>query len=303
MPTATRFAGINVAASIVEAAAGLLLLVKPGRAFSFCEIRGRAVQSVVQCRVLNCGDRLQCQCLPLLDIKSIGAALSDISSIIRVNLETVKNRIHTACQRAGRGADSVQLVAVTKYAQWPWVEALAQFHQHFGENRPQQLAERSELLPEINWHLIGQLQRNKAKQAVQHAAMIHSVDSVKVLEKVSSVTAEVQHAAEVLLQVNVSGEDAKSGFEPDVVRSEWSRLVQMPNVKVLGFMTMAPATDDEAVIRKVFRDLRLLRDELQAAGDVPLPELSMGMSGDFEIAIEEGSTLVRIGSLLFEGLK
>lgn len=229
--------------------------------------------------------------------------MSDVSSIIRKNLDAVQDRIHAACQRAGRDENSVRLVAVTKYAQWPWVKALAEFHQTFGENRPQQLQERSVLMPEINWHLIGQLQRNKAKLAVEHAAMIHSVDSAKLLERVSSVSSEQHNGSEVLLQVNVSGEDSKSGFTPESLRAEWSDLQQLPNVKIRGLMTMAPATDDEAVIRKVFRDLRTLRDEIQDAHKTALPELSMGMSGDFEIAIEEGATLVRIGSLLFEGLQ
>lgn len=229
--------------------------------------------------------------------------MSDVSSIIRKNLDAVQDRIHAACQRAGRDENSVRLVAVTKYAQWPWVKALAEFHQTFGENRPQQLQERSVLMPEIHWHLIGQLQRNKAKLAVEHAAMIHSVDSAKLLERVSSVSSEQHNGSEVLLQVNVSGEDSKSGFTPESLRAEWSDLQQLPNVKIRGLMTMAPATDDEAVIRKVFRDLRTLRDEIQDAHKTALPQLSMGMSGDFEIAIEEGATLVRIGSLLFEGLQ
>lgn len=229
--------------------------------------------------------------------------MSDVSSIVTKNFQTVQHRITAACERAGRAPSDVNLIAVTKYAEWDWVAALSQCHQAFGENRPQQLAERSLLLPSVNWHLIGQLQRNKAKLAVQHAAMIHSVDSVKLLERVSTVANELQQTSSVLLQVNVSGEASKSGFEADELRNEWSRLQELPNVSIKGFMTMAPATDNEAVVRKVFRDLQTLRDEIQNTHNTPLPELSMGMSGDFEVAIEEGATLVRIGSLLFEGLK
>lgn len=207
-----------------------------------------------------------------------------------------------ACQTADRSTDSVRLVAVTKYADWEWVQALSAHHQVFGENRPQQLSERQPLLPDMNWHLIGQLQRNKAKLAVRHASMIHSVDSLRLLERVADVAALEGPPTNVLLQVNVSGEESKSGFTPEELQTLFSQMTARQSVSIRGLMTMAPATDDESLIRSSFAGLRQLRDDLSNSHGHALPELSMGMSGDFEIAIEEGATLVRIGSRLFQGL-
>lgn len=230
--------------------------------------------------------------------------MPDISATIKASLAETRQAVNAACKRSGRAPESVQLVAVTKYADWQWVEALAAVHQVFGENRPQQLAERRALLPNIQWHLIGQLQRNKVKLAVQNSAMIHSVDSDRLIQKIDSVGKELQQRPRVLLQINVSGEETKSGFEPTAIVENWTQVVtSCPHVDVVGLMTMAPATEDTALIRSVFRSLRQLRDDLLSKHGVVLPELSMGMSGDFEIAIEEGATLVRIGSRLFDGLK
>lgn len=230
--------------------------------------------------------------------------MSDIAETIQQNLAAVRRDIGEACDRAGRAADQVRLVAVTKYAQWPWVEALQQFHQVFGENRPQQLAERRPLLPDVEWHLIGQLQRNKARLAVEHASMIHSIDSVRLLERVSSVAADLPtaHRVPVLLQVNVSEEETKSGFSVAELQAAFASLHDKPAVEIRGLMTMAPATEDQTVIRRCFSGLRVLRDRLQDAHHVPLPELSMGMSGDFPVAVEEGATLIRVGSRLYAGL-
>ena len=147
-----------------------------------------------------------------------------ISETIYGNLTAVRAEIDAACQTAGRNAADVSLVAVTKYADWKWVQALAEFHQVFGENRPQQLTERSGLLPSGQWHLIGQLQRNKVRQAVEHAAVIHSVDSLRLLTRIASVAGELNTRPKVLLQVNVTGEPTKSGFTPDELLQSWSQL-------------------------------------------------------------------------------
>lgn len=230
--------------------------------------------------------------------------MPDISATIKANLAETRQAINAACMRSGRDPGSVHLVAVTKYADLQWVEALAAEHHVFGENRPQQLAKRRALLPDIQWHLIGQLQRNKVKLAVQNSAMIHSVDSDRLIQKIDSVAEDLQKRPKVLLQINVSDEETKSGFAPTAITENWIQMVNScPHVDVVGLMTMAPATEDTALVRSVFRSLRQLRDGLQANHGVTLPELSMGMSGDFEIAIEEGATLVRIGSRLFDGLK
>jgi pyridoxal phosphate enzyme (YggS family) len=224
------------------------------------------------------------------------------------NLNAIQSQIRAACDRAERSVDDVRLVAVTKYAEWTWVESLSRLHQTFGENRPQQLAERQVLLPNCEWHLIGQLQRNKVKLALQHANMIHSIDSLKLLERVALVASELQLQPKVLIEVNLSQESTKSGFTEDELRRDWSQIVSLsPAVRIAGFMTMAAESDDPENARPTFRSLRQLRDELQQteasrAAGLELRELSMGMSGDFVPAIEEGATMVRIGSRIFAGL-
>jgi len=227
---------------------------------------------------------------------------------ITQNLNAIQMQIRGACDRAGRSADDVRLVAVTKYAEWPWVEALSELHQTFGENRPQQLAERQVLLPNCEWHLIGQLQRNKVKLALQHASMIHSIDTLKLLERVAQVAAELQLQPKVLIEVNLSQESTKSGFTEVELCRDWSQIVSYsPAVRIAGFMTMAAESDDPEDARPTFRSLCRLRDQLQQtdvsrAAGLELRELSMGMSGDFVPAIEEGATMVRIGSRIFAGL-
>ena len=231
-----------------------------------------------------------------------------IHHILKKNVEAIRAEMSAACQRSGRDVDDVRLIAVTKYADWTWVEALSRLHQTFGENRPQQLAERQVLLPGVEWHLIGQLQRNKVKLALQHATVIHSIDSLRLLERVAQVAAELQQRPRVLLQVNLSREVSKSGFDVEQLKQEWPSLVsQSDRVRIDGFMTMAAESEDPEDARPVFRSLRLLREELKQtsasrAAGLALSQLSMGMSGDFIPAIEEGATMVRIGSRVFEGL-
>lgn len=227
---------------------------------------------------------------------------------LKQNLDAIHDQMRLACDRAGRNCGDVRLVAVTKYAEWPWVEALSQLHQTFGENRPQQLAERQALLPDCKWHLIGQLQRNKVKLALQHASMIHSIDSLKLLERVAHVAAELKLRPEILIEVNLSHETTKAGFTEDELRRDWSQIMSFsPAVQIAGFMTMAAESEDPEDARPTFKALRLLRDALQQtdasrAIGLELRELSMGMSGDFVPAIEEGATMVRIGSRIFQGL-
>lgn len=231
-----------------------------------------------------------------------------VAEALQKNLSSIHDSIAAACQRSGRDPSSVRLVAVTKYADWQWVQELSRLHGTFGENRPQQLAERQALLPQVEWHLIGQLQRNKVKQALQHAAMIHSVGSLRLLQEIVKVARGLNLRTRLLLQVNVSGEESKSGFTPDELRSSWLQIAEYSEfVSIDGLMTMAPETDDLSIVRPVFAGLRTLRDELAVRPEsqqrrISLPELSMGMSGDYVPAIEEGATLVRIGSRVFEGL-
>ena len=224
------------------------------------------------------------------------------------NLNEIHDQMRDACGRSGRSPNDVRLIAVTKYAEWSWVEALSSLHPTFGENRPQQLAERQALLPEVEWHLIGQLQRNKVKLALQHASVIHSIDSLRLLERVAAVATELQIRPRVLLEVNMSQEATKSGFTAEELRRDWSQIVSVSTaVQIDGFMTMAAESNNPEDARPTFRSLRMLRDELQQtdacqnAGLIP-GELSMGISGDFVPAIEEGATMVRIGSRIFAGL-
>jgi len=154
---------------------------------------------------------------------------------------------------------------------------------------------------DVNWHLIGQLQRNKVRGVLGHCALIHSVDSWRLLSRIDELARELQLRPQVLLQVNISGEESKSGFSPAEFQKVLTQAEYLQSVRIQGLMTMAPLTEDADQVRQVFRALRQLRDA-SATEAVPLAELSMGMSGDFEVAIEEGATLVRVGSALFAGI-
>ncbi len=235
--------------------------------------------------------------------------MNDIEKSIRENLFKVQSRIDQALTRAGRAKDAVQLVAVTKYAAWEWVEVLVDLGiTNLGESRPQQLSERAGLLDssqEIQWHLIGHLQRNKVRGMLECKVQIHSIDSVKLLSRIDQFAQELHLTPEVFLEVNISGETAKDGFSREELISQSEAFLKFSHVRITGLMTMAPHTEDEQIQRNVFQGLRLLRDRLvsETQGALILPHLSMGMSGDFEVAIEEGATHIRIGSQLFMGLE
>ena len=222
---------------------------------------------------------------------------------IAENYATVRRRIEAACERANREPSSVQLVAVTKYAPMDAVRELVALGQRaLGESRPQQLLERATLLDasSVSWHLIGHLQRNKARKLLPVASLVHSIDSLRLLAAIDRLAEELSLRPRVLLEVNVSGEASKHGFSPDELRSAWKEVAAVNHLEIAGLMTMAPYSEDPEAARPVFRKLRKFRDELASAGPLILPELSMGMSGDFEVAIEEGATIVRVGSSLFE---
>jgi len=231
--------------------------------------------------------------------------MESVTSRIAANYAGVVERIASACRRAGRAPSEVRLVAVTKSAEVAWIEALlALGARDLAESRPQRLYERAALVgPSVRWHLIGQLQRNKVRKVLPVAALIHSVDSLPLLRRIDEVAGELGARPRLLLEVNVSGEAAKSGFPAGELSEAWPVVAAVKNVEVAGLMTMAPLFDAPEAARPVFAGLRLLRDQLQKLDSaIQLPELSMGMSGDFEVAVEEGATLVRVGSSLFEGL-
>ncbi len=221
---------------------------------------------------------------------------------LAANYAAVRRRIAAACARSGRDENSVRLVAVTKYAPLDAVrELVALGHRDLGESRPQQLIERAAVFKDsgVRWHLIGTLQRNKARKLLPTAATIHSADDLQLLESLDRLAGEFGLRPRALLEVNVSGEPTKFGFSPDHLIEDWPTVSALTRLDLAGLMTMAPHADDPESARETFRRLRLLRDALAADGPHPLPELSMGMTGDFEAAIEEGATLVRIGSGLF----
>ncbi len=223
------------------------------------------------------------------------------------NLQSLVSRLDSACRRVGRAAGSARLVAAVKYARLDWVRELVKLGVcDLGESRPQQLLRRAEEIsdPAVRWHLIGHLQRNKVRRVLPLVELIHSIDSLRLLESVDRIAGELSLKPRVLLEVNLSGETTKSGFTATELRSAWPVARALKNVAIEGLMTMAPYDENPEVARPVFKGLRMLRDELAGLhANRSLPELSRGMSGDFEVAVEEGATLVRIGTDLFRGLE
>jgi pyridoxal phosphate enzyme (YggS family) len=225
--------------------------------------------------------------------------------LLRDNLAAVEERLAAACRHAGRARSEVTLVAVTKSVGAEMAGLLPGLGiQDLGESRPQELSRKAALLPtDVRWHLIGHLQRNKIERTLPLVCFIHSVDSVRLLEALEKEAGKLGKSIPVLLEVNVSGETSKQGFEPAHLPSLPPVIQALRYVQVKGLMTMAALQTPEAC-RPTFVQLRALRDRLRAELDAPhvLEHLSMGMSNDFEVAVEEGATFVRLGSVLFEGL-
>ncbi len=220
-------------------------------------------------------------------------------------VETVRERIAHACRRAGRRPEDVTLVAVTKTTTIEVASLLPELGvTDLGESRPQELWHKAkEIHPPVRWHLIGHLQRNKVAHTLPLVSRIHSVDSLRLLDAIEQ---EAPPAGiDVLLEVNTSGEQQKHGFAPDDLPQVLEHLPNLRRVRLTGLMTMAALEEDPERCRLTFARLRQLRD--QFAGQLVPPhglsDLSMGMTNDYEVAIEEGSTMVRIGSALFAGLQ
>jgi len=226
---------------------------------------------------------------------------------LRRNLDEVRDRLAEAARVSGRSPDDVTLVVVTKAAHPAVLEALPALGcRDVGENRIAQLRQRHAVLgSEFRWHMIGHLQRNKVGPAIETAHLIHSVDSTRLLDALDRRAGNAGVVSEVLLEVNVSGETSKHGFSPSEAGDALRHAAALSNVRTTGLMTMAPYTDDEGTIRSVFAGLRTLRDGLNAGGfgREPLSHLSMGMSNDYRIAVEEGATLVRVGSAILRGVE
>lgn len=221
-----------------------------------------------------------------------------------MDLEAVRARIAEAARRAGRDPVAITIVAVTKgHPIAAAREALAAGLPDIGENRVQEALEKMEAWPDapVRWHLVGHLQRNKAKHAVGRFALIHSLDSARLADALEQEAAKRDLVQDVLVEVNVAREPQKSGVVPEQAEALLARVASLPHLKLCGLMTMAPLTGDVTVQRATFRGLRELRDRL--ASTWPLApdtwHLSMGMSNDFEIAVEEGATMLRLGTVLF----
>src|SRR6266481_1022515 len=220
---------------------------------------------------------------------------------IEANLNRVKNEIAQAAQVSGRKVTDIELIAVTKTHPTEIVrEAVDVGQLVFGESKVQEARAKIPLLPSnIRWHLIGHLQKNKIRHALPLFEMIHSVDSLELAQDVNRIAEEEGLHPRVLLEVNVAGEGSKFGFAPEKLRAEMESLLALPRLSILGLMTIPPIAEEAEASRKHFVALREMRDRLQTGFHVDLGQLSMGMTNDFPIAVEEGATLVRVGTAIF----
>ena len=223
--------------------------------------------------------------------------------MIAENLKQVEERIEAACRRAGRDCGSVRLVAVSKTKPAEAIaEAYAAGQRLFGENHAQEIVAKKPILPEdIRWHFIGNLQKNKVKYLVGNVAMIHSVNSEGLAAEIEKQAAKHGIVQKILLEVNIAGEESKQGAAPDQILPLLQFCETQPHIKLCGLMAVAPQAENPEESRPVFVRLRRLREELRPLLKDPeaFRELSMGMSGDFEVAVEEGATLIRVGTLIF----
>lgn len=219
------------------------------------------------------------------------------------NLEHIRRRIVQASERAGRPPEEVTLIAVSKTVGADLINAaVAAGADTLGENRVQEvLAKRDAVPPEVSWHLIGHLQTNKVRQIIDKVALIHSLDSRHLAEELQKRAEQMDLTVKVLVEVNVGAEDSKFGLSPDQVAPFLKSLSDLDRVHILGLMTVAPFLEDLESVRMVFRSLKRLFDEMKELNlpNVQMLHLSMGMTHDFEVAIEEGATMVRVGTGIF----
>jgi PLP dependent protein len=225
---------------------------------------------------------------------------------LRTNWQSTQSRIAEAARRARRDPSGIRLVAVTKKSGLDAMRALVGCGaRELGENYPQELWSKAEALAglPVRWHLIGHLQSNKARRTLPLVAMIHSVDSLKLLRVLDELATPMAERPAVCLQVNASGEETKHGWSPETLLAEAEAIAGCKSIPVVGLMTMAALGPTAESARPAFAQLRETRDKLRARTGLALAELSMGMTHDFEVAIDEGATLLRIGSALFEGVE
>jgi len=220
------------------------------------------------------------------------------------NIQSIKERIEVAAKKSGRNLEDITLVAVTKnHPAYEVEEVIRAGIRDIGENRSQELLPKYEAIGgKVNWHFIGHLQRNKVKYIVPFVYLIQSVDSVSLGKEINKRASDVGKAQDVLLEVNVSGEESKYGFSPEEVLPAIDELVQFNNIRIKGLMMMAPYAEDAGALRPYFAKLREMFDNLsyRQGPNIDMRYLSMGMTNDFEAAIEEGSNMVRIGTAIFK---
>ncbi len=220
---------------------------------------------------------------------------------IAQNLETVRNRVARACETAGRSTAEVGLIAVSKRK--PVValrEAFDAGQRIFGESRVQEVLEKQPEMPGgARWHFVGHLQKNKIRRVLAGIELFHGLDSLSLADSMDRIAEEEGLFPQVLIEVNVAGEETKQGFSPEGLRANLGALLGLKRLQVEGLMTLAPYAEDAEEARPFFRKLRELRDALVGETGLPFSTLSMGMSGDYEVAIEEGATLVRVGTAIF----
>ena len=233
----------------------------------------------------------------LIPVNSWGTEVEISQTLVNNNLHEIQTNI---------AHSKVKIVAVTKY--YGLSAILARYEagiRDFGESRAVDAIAKLEKLPEnvrqnSTFHFIGHLQSNKAEKVVKHFDVIESIDSLKIARAVSKAACELNKREKVLLQVNNAGEEQKSGYSKDVLRAEIQEIISLPGLDVRGLMNIAPIDADEAKLAELFKDIREFRDELERSFNITLPELSMGMSNDYKIALREGATIIRIGRKLFK---
>ena len=223
--------------------------------------------------------------------------------MIQENLEFVKSMIHNACQESKRKETEITLIAVSKTKPLSMLEAAYQCGcRDFGENKVQELLEKAEVLPkDIRWHMIGHLQRNKVKYIIGKTALIHSVDSVRLAQEISKEAGKKEITVSILIEVNIGSEESKYGVAPEQAEELIREISQFPYLKIEGFMAVAPYTEDAESNRQYFERLRDLSVDIKSKNidNVYMDVLSMGVSGDYAVAIQEGATMVRVGTGIF----
>jgi len=220
---------------------------------------------------------------------------------IAENLAQIRSRIAAAAEKSGRPLSDIVLVAISKTHEAEKVRAAFDAGQEiFGESRVQEARVKIPLLPSVaRWHFVGRLQKNKIRHALPLFEFFHSVDSLELARDMNRIAEEEGLRPRVLLEVNVAGEGSKIGFAPDTLRAQMEALLELPRLTIEGLMTIPPFAAEAETSRSYFVELRELRDRFAAEFQIGLPQLSMGMSGDFAVAIEEGATLVRVGTAIF----